>query len=292
MTTLDLSETVYRALPGLSGSGVSKLLASPRVFHEPVEVTEAMRLGTAFHARVLGSTMPVEVSDKWQTLSGAASKVWAEDCDARSVVPVLAAWGDRLDAMEAALSRNPDAVALLGGVGVNEQKFVSEWDGVPVKGMADRVLTPPDGVAIVDLKSSRDPSEPKSLYGFGYDRQVFMYERLACEALGLEPARPPYIISVGSTAPHLCVVWQFEEWERAEAYADIDRALVLYATCVERDEWPDWNEQAVLRPRIPVWTERARETAHEAASLWLDPNYINSATETIAALQELIGDRP
>ena len=270
-TILDMSDREYRTIPALSGSGVSRLLTNPRTFTEPVEVSEAMRIGTAFHARVLGSDLPIESSGKWATLGGAAAKAWVAEVDAGGGMVTLEAWEPRLAAMEAALDRNPEAVRLLYGKGgVNEQAIVSDWNGVPVKGKPDRVLTFAEGLVVVDLKSSRDPYADKSIYDYGYDRQVFFYERLACEAHGIEPAMPPSIVSVGSTAPHGCVVWQFTEYERAAAYADIDRALELYATCMERDEWPDWAEQGPQSPHLPVWIERARDNDQDAAAAWLE----------------------
>lgn len=273
----DISERDYRAMTGLSGSSIHRLLTNPRTFSDPVDVTEAMRLGTAVHARVLGTDMEVRESDKWATLSGAAAKAWAIECDLDGAMPLLGAWAERIDAMEAAIQRNPEAVRLLSGEGVNEQALSSQWRGVPVKGRPDRINTYAEGLVAVDLKTGRDPEADKSIYGWGYDRQAFFYERLACEVLGLEPAMPPQIIYVGSTAPHTCVVWSLQEWEREAAYADIDAAIDLYAACMARDEWPDWAELAPRHPSIPVWTARERDTTHAAVTAWLGTNELENS---------------
>lgn len=264
------SEREYRALPGLSGSGVARLLKNPRTFRDPIEPSEAMRFGTAFHARVLGADEPFVITEQWATLTGAASKVWAEGVEAAGGIPVLAAWLPRLDAMEAAIQRNPTAITLLMGPGVNETPLVSEWRGVPVKGKPDRVLDFQEGIVVVDLKTTNDPTDAKAIFERGYDLQTFFYERLAVERYGKPAAQAPYIVAVGSTHPHTCVVWQFDQYDRAVANEAIDNALVLYAECTRRDEWPDWAEHTVQRPTITPWQDRARIDAHNAAEAWLN----------------------
>lgn len=264
-----VSDADYHRLPGLSGSGVHKLLSNPRTFREPVATTEAMRLGTAFHALELGTDMPLEWADKGATLKGKAAAEWATECDERGVIPMLQAWESTLNAMTEAVNRNVEAAPLLTGPGGSEVGMSAEWNGVPVRGKADRLLTFAEGLVIADLKTGASLTE-RDIYDRGYDVQVFMYERLACEVFGMEPAAAPYLVHVSTGASPACQVWQFDDVERADAYARIDLAVDLYAACVERDEWPDWAERGIRRPSIPTWTQRARLAAEDAATEWLD----------------------
>jgi len=272
---LDFDEQTYHAMPGLSGSGVKKLLDCPADFKRPVNVTEAMRIGTAFHARVLGSTMEVEVSGKWATGSGAAAKTWALDCDERGVIPVIEAWIPKLDAMEAALKANTRAARLMYGLpGTNEASLFSEWDGVTVRGRADRIVDWPDGgIAVADLKTTADPARAdyeKAIFERGYDAQVVMYERLACEAMGRRASQTPFIVAVGTAEPHRVVVYQLSDTDAEYASAMVDRAVALYEACTARNEWPDWDADALVVPRAPVWVERQRERTQDAATAWVD----------------------
>ena len=114
----DMPEAEYRALPGLSGTGVVKLLKSPALYREsvdnPTPPTPAMALGTAFHALVLEGIEPtVSPFDSFRTKE---AREW-RDANPQALTVEDA---ERVLAMRDAVLAHPDAAHILeadGGTG-------------------------------------------------------------------------------------------------------------------------------------------------------------------------------
>ncbi len=121
------------------------------------------------------------------------------------------------------------------------------------------------GAHVSDYKTTRASANPEQwtrnrLYEIGADVQVAFYSRGLERLTGVRPewryvvqeTYPPYELSVIGLAPS---VLEF-------GAAKVDRAIELWARCLERDEWPGYPRR-VAWAELPAW-EEARWLEREA----------------------------
>jgi hypothetical protein len=191
--TYDMPDAEYRALPGLSGTGVVKLLRSPALYRHsvdnPTPATDAMRLGTLFHALALGTYTPEDdpfafeapvlddvVVAPFENFRTAEAREWRDAQQAKGIKAVSrdvhatmvkeateryeaalakqAEWHAKAAAMVTALYANPDAAAILNAPGNAEVTITWTHDGHAMKGRIDWVTDDRQGRPRAwDLKS-------------------------------------------------------------------------------------------------------------------------------------------
>jgi len=258
-----MPDAEYRALPGLSGTGIVKLLNSPAIYRdsvdEPSEPGEAQRRGTVIHAAVLGSDMPTEFTDRWATLSGEASKKWARDCDERGVLPALSVWP--VEAMVAALAASAEASEVLAE-GHSELTVTWEREGVPMKGRIDRLTN-----RVVDLKTISTRGDDmltacnKAIGSYGTHAQLMHYSSGVDAVTGAVAALAPVLVYVESEFPHRVAVIELSETDMAQGYEMCLEAYRRYADCTEADNWPAMSPEGVTTSHIPAWAARSWDRA-------------------------------
>lgn len=235
-TLLDVDEATYRALPGLSGTGVKRLLESPADYKyeldHPAPSTPAQALGTLVHALVLGTDVRAIVSpfDSFRT---AEAREWkAAQISAGNDIVTADDWY-RAGVMRDAVMAHPEARALLDADGSSEVAVTSQHRGAPLKGRIDRLT----GGIVMDLKTTRDVSADamaRFMGDYGAATQLAHYGLL----VNPEPPRP-YIIAVRNTGRPSVAVYRVGEVTWAVALDATKRAWDTYAECLESDVWPD-----------------------------------------------------
>lgn len=90
------------------------------------------------------------------------------------------------------------------------------------------------------------------MYGMGADVQVAFYVRGVERLTGIRPVfryvvletYPPYELSLIDLAPSALAL----------AESKVERAIEIWAECLERDEWPGYDRR-VASIEVPTWEE-------------------------------------
>lgn len=223
--------------------------------------------GSAAHKAVLGVGQPVRYidADSWRTNKAKAGQAEAY---ALGEIPLLIQDQGVIEGMVAALREHPLASALLDPAsGVPEQSLytVDPMTGVRLRGRLDWLPTVGyrSRLMVADYKTTvnANPAEfGRTAAKFSYHQQAAWYQNL-CIALGLDddPAflflcqekSPPYLVSVVELDADALSVGQDLNYQ----------AISIYSECMERDEWPGYD-QGVSLASLPFWyTKNLREAA-------------------------------
>lgn len=306
-----MREVDYRALPALSGTGVSTLLESPADWlwkqEHPTQTTPAMMFGTLVHALTLNNYTEAEdpyaftpaavdpsvVLSPFESFRGAEARAWRDEQRAAGFEPVNQSdyqkLVDKAEATNAALQAKKDdahqraqvladavhahdvAGRILSAPGSAEVVVSGDYDGAALKGRIDWL---PVGGPIVDLKTARNVNlraMSSALDSFGYATQLAHYGLLA------DRLDRPYIIAVRNEQRPAVAVYRLGQATWDAALRATERAWDIYAECVKTGVWPDPHANRVLDVDAPYWTiERL--------------NGQDLADETIAALENMIGE--
>lgn len=268
----DIPEAEYHAdpcpTPSLSNS-VGKILIDESPMHAraahprlsparvEVEVTEVIRMGTAFHSLLLGKGAKVfEV--KFDNYTKAAAKESRDAATESGLVPLLSKNYDAVQEMCAAaipqMKRHAD---LEGFFAPGRSEAVIAWqEGKEwCRGMVDRL---PDDLRYpaFDLKGTMLSASPKKWdrrLVDAYRTQDRFYNRGLREIEGRDrPAmrfvivemKAPYAVSVLTPAPSL----------QAVAENEVDRAIQIWNACMESGNWPGYEYTAHVE--APSWILR------------------------------------
>lgn len=260
---LDIEETFYHSLPGLSSTGVKRMLQAPAVYdwhtRHPQPFKKAFEVGHAVHGKVLGVGLDaVVVPEDMLASNGAAStkeaKAFIKDArDAGKVVLKQEEW-DRVDAMAEAVLAHQDASFLVAN-GQPEASLI--WDdpstGVRCRGRLDYWHQGP--YVAVDLKTvqSADPTRfARHAVDFGYDVQAGHYQEGTAYALG-EKTIPRFLhVLVAKEPPHLVSVVELDSWFLDIGQARAHQAIQLYAKCMANNDWPGYAP-GIHRIAAPKW---------------------------------------
>lgn len=266
--------------PSLSAS-IANILVSQSPAHaraahprlgEPIEREDEFRfeIGTVAHALLLQDNDLIQELDypDWRTKE---AKIARDDARANGRIPLLADQAARVRAMVTAAREgltSHTAQPPLFRNGKPEQTLIWEEDhGVICRARLDWLHD--DYTAICDLKTtsaSADPQKwPRTAYGIGADVQVAMYVRGVERLTGIRPAfryvvietYPPFALSVVDLAPSALALGE----------AKVQRAIDLWASCLEADSWPGYDRR-VASIEVPTWAEMQwleREGMEQAA---------------------------
>lgn len=243
----DIPEPTYHALPGLSSTGIKKMLDAPAVFRQYQEQGEAPReafdAGSAAHAKILGvGSGVIAYPDEHLTKSGNVSTkkdtvTWAEEQRAAGLVPVSPGQIAAVNAMAEAVLAHPDAGPLLEH-GMAEVSLI--WDdpetGARCRGRIDYVRT---DTLLVDLKTAESPRPATWNYkaeDHGYFEQAVHYGN-GWELLTGVRARFLTVV-VDKKPPHMVFVAEYDEQTCDKAAENVQRAIDAYAKGIATDEWP------------------------------------------------------
>ena len=247
--TASTTEAQYRAMPGLSGTGIKTILESPAQWKweqdHPRVATSAMNLGTIAHALILNQPLSVVVTD-YPDFKTKAAREWRDEQEALGLIVVKADVMETAEAMARAVREHPAASALLGEPGVSEAVAIGQHRQRPLKGRIDRLTTE----RVIDIKTDRDVSPlgiQKAMATYGYPGQLRHYAQLTDTA-----DKPAIIIAVRNAAPHFVAVYEIDELTWDLAGRAVAKAWDIYADCLDTDTWPTGLHEGIepidLRP--------------------------------------------
>lgn len=257
-----LTNAAYHAGAGLSSSLLAKVatscLADALLAREDVGVPSgAMMLGSAIHARVLGTDEVVVVSD-CAYRSGAKRDAAVADALAGGADVVLHPDDvATVEAVDAAIQAHPEAARLLAECDLRE---VSLFARDAETGLLLRVRPDALGGPLVDLKTTGSDIDPESwgrtIWQRGYHVAAALYRDVVCMVDGADPG-PMHHIVASTTAPHHVRVYVIgEDTERAGRMA-YREALDTYA---------QWLREA--REHGQAWAGPSREVETINAPAW------------------------
>lgn len=220
------------------------------------EITEEMEIGQAYHTKVFGEGPEiVEVeADDWRTKAAQDIRKAAR---AEGKTPLLTKTLAEIDAMVAVLKADPIAGLIFSDGRPELSFFWQDRHGIWCRGRVDWLPTPHEGRRLVvpDLKSARCAAPAafgRAIMDRGYAQQADWYLR-GLRALGVADDSSVFApIVQEKSAPYIVQPLQITEDDMAVGRILNDRALDLYAKCVESGQWPRYAEGFALAP-MPSW---------------------------------------
>ena len=240
----DMSDETYHSDP-VPGGSLSSSLARRLTEHVPAKAfawhhnrkpTATMNLGKAAHLHALGAGPELVV---WQydgrTKAGKEERAArADDVEAERIIAVTEDERDQVLGMVTALRANPEVAAMLDAGTPEVSVFWQEY-GAWCRGRFDLLGGVGDDYKTTDDASARGFERAMSTYG--YHQQADFYLR-GLRAIG-HPAgeRPMRFICQEKTYPYLVQVHTCDELAMEIASELNDRAIRIFAECVESGEW-------------------------------------------------------
>jgi PDDEXK-like domain of unknown function (DUF3799) len=259
----DLAHEEYLRHPALSASG-AKTLVQPggpaRFAHErthPRPPTDAMDLGTAAHAAVLGTGPQLGIVDApdWR---GKVARERRDALRAEGIVPLLTADAVRVEDMAAALRAHPVASRLLHPDSGRPEVslFYSDPEyGVDRRCRVDFLREPDDSgrLLLVDFKSCQSAAPEaidRAIGNYGYHLSAAWYRDLII-GLGLATTVPVLLVFQETSAPYLVHVVELgPEWLEI-GYDLTHRALTIFRECTQTGHWPGY--EGITHSTPPPW---------------------------------------
>tara|TARA_R100001594_G_scaffold150505_2_gene212016 strand:- start:99 stop:923 length:825 start_codon:yes stop_codon:yes gene_type:complete len=188
---------------------------------KPSEGTQSMRLGTAFHARLLEAEdyeNLIAVSPLCDRRTKAGKEIYAEFVEvSKGKTVITAEQGHLLEGMIASANAHPIVNRLLEECYATEFQTFWEIDGIPCKAMIDACS---DKGVIVDVKTTIDAS-PEAFSRASFNYQYHLQLAWYANAMGIVgddkdlngkkdfSKVDAYIIAVENTAPFGVAVYKF-----------------------------------------------------------------------------------
>ena len=253
----------------IPGGSLSSTFARLLTEHVPAKArerrnrkrTKSMNLGTAAHAHALGAGPELIV---WQydgrTKDGKAERAAVADLIAsEAAVAVTQRERDQILGMAEALRSH----AIVRNILEQSQAEVSAfWREGPIWARARYDLL--DDLGAHDYKTTEDCSQRgfgKAMASWGYHQQADFYER-ALKALN-HPAAGTRLrfICQETEAPYLVQIHTPDEEAMAVAEALNDRAIRIYAECMESGVWPGYESLVSEPTQLPPFYFYDKEDA-------------------------------
>lgn len=242
----NMPDAVYRAMPGISKSGLDHLHRSPAHYiynkEHPDPETPALFFGRAVHTAVLEASsfeqkyFPMPEVDG-RTKDGKAAKQAALEVNIGKI-PLTKDQHDKCYAMQTKVMSHPYAKNVLCH-GESEVSLFATIDGVQVKGRAD-FLT--DGV-IVDYKTTEDAGSKfaRSCVNYRYHVQMYVYRELLKVITGKDYAF--IIIAQEKEPPHEVALYLLEDEFLIRGKQKFEQDLAVYKRCLETGIWQGYPSE-------------------------------------------------
>ena len=234
-----IPDVTYHSWQGASSSRLKLLSKSAaHLKHQldnPSAQTDAMKLGTALHTKVL---QPSLYSD--DLLPGKMAKTIEKN-------------KGKVDEMASSIVNHESAKKLLKECEEKELSIVwnDEATGVQCKGRADALSSKLK--TIVDIKTTKDASLrefQRSIGVYGYHMQAAHYIR-GLRANGFDIDHY-VIIALEKEPPYACAVYRIEESAVTIGAHELDHRLKYFKKCLDDDCWPGYGS-SVEDIELPDW---------------------------------------
>jgi hypothetical protein len=240
-----LSNEDYHLSAPIGSTGLKRILVSPAHFRypNPYNATRAKEIGSAIHCRILES-------DRWKT------DYKVVECDARTSALYKAACKDfpkervltsveyeNVLGMQKGVLRNRHCRELIEAPGRYELSLFTTdpITGVPVKVRYDKLT---DAGRPIDLKKCQKAGRDdfsRTINNYGYHVSAALYMD-AWEWQFGEKLDVMRWIAVEEQSPHAAMRYKPDADALMIARALYREALDLYAHCLDRDEWPSYED--------------------------------------------------
>jgi hypothetical protein len=224
----------------------------------PVNVTDAMNMGSAYHSILEGKfddviEIPPEVLAKNGAKSTKAFKEFASEHEGKYLVTK-----DEFDVllrMFEAIRENQEASEMLDEEGVIEPSIFADVDGLWWRCRPDKITQS----AIVDWKTTTNASPgafAKSAWNFRYDIQQIIYQMILREHNA--GSRPFKFVVQEKSAPYRVGVYQLDPDWLASTYDYVETKIIeLKAAIANNNFTPSWYGGTVVvqRPRFAQYQE-------------------------------------
>lgn len=291
-----IEEDAYHADP-CERPSLSSTLAKTLLARSPLHAwTESRRLnpewepkeakhfdiGKAAHSEILGKGQPhVEIPPHLLASNGAAStkaaRDFIEDARAAGMVPLKG------EEIEAITRMAQSAHRFLGECGISispsrsEMAAIAEIDGAMCRALFDNVPVDPlpgVGPIILDIKTCENAAPEaclKAVEAYEYSIQWMHYRETLKAATGED--RAFLFLFVEKAPPHGCCLVKLREshghsgdWSEPAA-AEIRRARLTWAECVETNHWPCYPAGITELAARPFFRERLEDRGARAEIL-------------------------
>lgn len=238
---------------------------------EHQDITDALRLGDAFHAAILE---PERFEKEYVTMlldckpgSGTGMKTRKEAflfmAEEKGQTIIQPADYENIKEMAAVLQSNQDVLDLLSD-GVKELSgyFIDEGNDISLKIRLDWINKKEN--IIIDLKSCADARKGpfrKSAYDHGYDLQAFMGLYGVTQITGQAHSIFKFI-AIESKGYHGLKIYDADEEMIATGYDKYERAIALYKECLERNQWDGYDSTSEALGS-PSWAKKPIDVCWE-----------------------------
>lgn len=273
----DVDNEVYHKGPGLSSTGVKKILRSPRHLVDPLIHPERYDSSDKSPALVFGSAVHkylLEPDDFWNEYA-VSPKVNRQRKEGKAIYKAFAELNEgktligtedleKLKWMSES-AHLPEHSSFLNAITAKQIETSVYWNdresGRLLKIRPDimkRVTLNRVGTLVcVDLKTSIDASYvsfSKSIHNFGYDVSAAMYsEGLRLMYPGVEDVRFLFAV-IEKTPPFACAVYSLDPMSIETGYRKYRYGVTLFNQCIESNCWESYpdNVSPISMPRWAI----------------------------------------
>lgn len=265
----DMPNEVYHAHESISKSGLDLILRSPAHyrFRERSEPTRAMHLGTAAHTAILE---PARFTNEYVLLKQVKDRrasEYKQAVEMHGAERVLVAGeADLVSGMQESVLSNKLVMNWLGAGGQAELSMfaLDPETGVTVRIRPDFLTT---SGAMLDLKTTTDARPDafsKSILNYNYHMQAAFYMDVYKWATG-EASDSFRFIVVEKDMPHATMMYRLDDTAMLEGRKLYREALRVYADCLEKDQWQDYDCGVDEVIGLPDWEIRRIENELEVS---------------------------
>ena len=228
----------------------------------PTEPTAAMELGTLVHlallepARYATEVIAAPKFDRRTTAGKEAAAAF--EIEAVGKLCVTPDQSATIAAIMANVMDSPKAKQLLGMHGPVEQsiRWLDKETNLLCKCRPDKLTD----VAIVDVKTSRDPSPSgfsRAAADLGYHRQARWYQRGV--EVSVKRTLPFVFIVVGTESPHQVAIYELNGEAMELAENQIQTRTKQLRDCYKHGDWREPYEKQITTIALPKWSMYADE---------------------------------
>lgn len=260
----------YHGGPGLSSTGIKRILRSPAHFMTEKPDSKARRVGRIIHEALLQPELFAKTYI-WEPKPGGPRNrnPWKQDWEAfqktaeeRGLEIVDWDTGETLQGIVAALGTSATFQNLVRGARFEVAAFAQrniKDEAILTKAKADILVSTGDHILIPDLKTCQDASPDafqRSIVDYGYHISAAYYIDTFAAALGMAAETFSFVwIAVEKQPPHGVRFYVSSPEMLRIGRAEYEKALAVYAECQATGTWPAYPE-TFSQIDLPQWYAR------------------------------------
>lgn len=263
----NMPEAEYFAIEAASNSGLKKIMRSPAHFRYPppergdkrnLEIGKAIHMALLEPGRFDAHYLVAESDDR----KSAFYKGLAKDVGGDRVLTRIE--HANISGMRRSAYANRRFAKLMQMSGRNELSVTATdpETGAPVKCRFDRKG---DGMWALDVKKCQDARQNefmRTITAYGYHMQVAFYTDVwfwaTGEKMNASGAFP--LVAIEEDSPHGCILHDLDDVAVMVGRAQYREALNTYARCLEKGEWPAYEDESTINSVSPWLADQIFDT--------------------------------